>query len=172
MGPQHRGSPPLERRDRPSVGAGTAAGDALAGGVERYHDTGRSEGRQDRYPHVPGVRSNATGGTAEIAAEVVKALALSLEKGCLSALKDGPATPEELKARFDRELGRPVLLNSVRPRLSALKARGLVKDSGQRRPGEGGRCMAIAWELCTPEEVSLFEARRAAEDEKGPGHAG
>lgn len=118
------------------------------------------------YPFAPGHHS---GETDMAAAEAVKTIAPTLEKRCLELLVDGPRTPEELKALLEAERGRPVLLNSVRPRLSAAKAKGLVKDSGLRRPGEGGRCMAIAWALTSAEERALHAARRAAEMEKSGG---
>ena len=113
------------------------------------------------YPLAPGVRANSTGETAQAAAIAIAPLALTLQQRCLVLLSSGPASPEELKARIEAELGRVVLLTSVRPRLSALKALGLVTDSGERALGEGGRCKAIRWRLTTPEE-RVAEARRRA----------
>lgn len=100
--------------------------------------------RPEHYPHSPGWKA---GETAKAAARVMREPAKSLEAWCLSVLKSGPQTPEQVRARIEVETGRPVLLNSIRPRFSQLKARGLVRDSGARGLGEGGRCLAIKWEL-------------------------
>jgi hypothetical protein len=112
------------------------------------------------YPYGPGVHANSTGTTAEEARDRVRHIAPTLENLCLDLVRQGPVTPDEAHRYIERELGRSVKLYSVRPRFSALRAKGLVQDSGERRapPGE---CKAIVWRASTPEEIAAFDAQRA-----------
>jgi hypothetical protein len=117
------------------------------------------------YPLQPGYRAGSPE-TAIAAAEAIKPIAPTLEQMALDAVTVRPSTPEEIKLVIEAQTGRPVLLTSIRPRLSQLKARGLVADSGERRPGESGRCMSVAWRATTQEERALFAARQVAAAEK------
>jgi hypothetical protein len=118
------------------------------------------------YPETPGWRQNTTGETAQEAARKVQSQAKTLEAMCLQIVEERPSTPDEAHRQIERRLGHPVPLYSVRPRFSGLKARGLIKDSGLRRAPVGG-CKAIVWAPTSPDERSLFAARRALETEKG-----
>ena len=111
------------------------------------------------YPHVPGVRANTTGETAQEAAETVRSLAKSLERRVLELVTEQPRTPDEAHAILQAELGRPLNLYSVRPRFSALKAQGLLADTGERRPVPGGTCRAIVWRATTPSERGFVAAK-------------
>ncbi|GAG22106.1 unnamed protein product, partial [marine sediment metagenome] len=55
------------------------------------------------------------------------------------------------RARTDEEIGDALELegNTARPRRHSLVARGLVEDSGDRRPTHSGR-KAIVWKVCAP----------------------
>lgn len=107
------------------------------------------------YPHEPGARANSTGETAHAAARAMKAQAQTLSSHVLGALAAyGPQTPEQVHARIEKQLGRKVLLTSVRPRFSSLKALGYIVPTEARGLGEGGRCKSIVWALAP---------RRAAE---------
>lgn len=79
-----------------------------------------------RYPCHAGTK---TGTTSSEAAERIEASgrAETLRQQCLAALKDGGATAKELAAYLQ------VDICSVRPRLSELKARQLIEESGLRR---------------------------------------
>ena len=83
----------------------------------------------DRYPFVAGAKS---GSTSRQAADRIEASgrAENLRQQCLKALQCGGMTGKELAA----ELG--VEVTSCRPRLSELKARGLIEESGLRRNGQ------------------------------------
>lgn len=106
--------------------------------------------RSEHYPHAPGWKVQDTSRTA---AKAMQQPVRTLAAWCLTVLKDGPQTPEQVRERIEIETGRPTLLTSIRPRFSQLKARGLVRDSGARGLGEGGRCLAIKWEL-VPQEAA------------------
>jgi hypothetical protein len=120
------------------------------------------------YPFEPGVRRNSTGDTAEGGRKRIAPYAPSLEVACLSFAEARPITADEAHERLERELGRRLPIYSVRPRFSALKAKGLVKDSGLRRAPPGG-CPAVVWMVTTAEERAIFLARRAAAPEHGEG---
>ncbi len=79
-----------------------------------------------RYPQHAGSK---TGTTSREAADRIEASgrAETLRQQCLTALKDGGTTAKELAAFLQ------VDLNSLRPRLSELRARGLIEESGVRR---------------------------------------
>lgn len=90
---------------------------------------------QTAYPHVPGHRRTKT---SKAAAESVKERAPTLCDQVLSLLKAGDYTADECAAL----MGQTVL--SVRPRLSQLKARGLIFDTGETRPNTSS-VMASVW---------------------------
>jgi len=117
------------------------------------------------YPETPGWRSMSIGETSREAAMAVRARAPTQCALVLQALEQGPAHPEEITARIHAR-GHKVLLMSIRPRCSQLVRLGKIVDSGERGKGEGG-CKAIVWRLATADELSLFLARKAAEDEHG-----
>jgi hypothetical protein len=90
----------------------------------------------------------------------------------LSALEKGPANPETIAKRIEAETGRALLLTSIRPRCSQLaREMGRIVATEDRARSEGG-CKSIVYRLATSDELSAFLARKAAEDEKGPNHAG
>lgn len=114
-------------------------------------------------------RLNATGGTSEAARDLMNAngRAKTLEQLVLELVEERPATGEEMHARI-QALGVRTVLYSIKPRFSALAQRGLVTDSGERGTSESGRLRSIRWRATTADERSLFAARKAAADEKGP----
>lgn len=89
----------------------------------------------DRYPHVPGYKRRDT---ARQAAEEVKPKAPTLRAQCLEILTDASLTADEVAER----LGKSIL--SIRPRITELAARGLIRDTGERRPNLSGKS-AIVW---------------------------
>ena len=90
----------------------------------------------DGYPNAPGAKARDTSREAAVS---VAARAATLRACALAAIADyGPLTADQVA-----ELLRESVL-AVRPRLSELAARGLVVDSGIRRPNASGRS-AIAW---------------------------
>lgn len=71
----------------------------------------------------------------------------------------GPSTAEDIAARTDRHW------YVTRPRISELKAQGLVVETGERRPTEmGGKTHVVR--LATAEERALHHARQAIDREK------
>ena len=78
--------------------------------------------------------------TAKAAAKSVDAT--KLEAMVLEILREkGSMTSHEIAS----ELGMSMALQSVTPRTAPLKNKGLIRDSGVRRPNESGR-KAIVWE--------------------------
>jgi hypothetical protein len=102
---------------------------------------GNAEPRQ--YPDAPGFK-----GTAETGREAAEAIAPKcgrLQRLTLQAIiAAGPAgrTADEAAERCGMDRW------SIQPRVSELKAKGLIKDSGLRRPNVTGR-NAVVW--VTPE---------------------
>lgn len=84
----------------------------------------------ERYPSAPGYKDRDT---SRLAAESMAKGAPLLREQCRRALRDGPATADEIAGR----LGQSIL--SIRPRLSELKQSGEVVDTGERRPNASGR---------------------------------
>lgn len=118
---------------------------------------------RSQYPAGPGVRSTATGGTSEAAAEFIAPHVAGLCKDVLAYLAQGPASPEELAAKFAAD-GRPVLLTTIRARTSQLSRLGYVTDSGLRGMGESLRVRVIKWRLNSRHEQQAYLAAKA---EKG-----
>ena len=79
-----------------------------------------------RYPRHAGAKERSTSLEAANRIEA-SGKAEKLRQDCLTALRDGGATAKELAEYLT------VDLNSIRPRLSELKARGLIEESGLRR---------------------------------------
>ena len=109
-------------------------------------------------------RRNSTGGTAEAAADLMNASgrAKTLEQMVLELVSVAPATGEEMLARL-RERGVQTVLYSVKPRFSALKAKGLVTDSGERGISEAGKLRSVRWRVTTPEERSIWAAKQSGD---------
>lgn len=78
--------------------------------------------------------------TSRKAAEGVSGHAKGLRARVYDAVRAKPSTPEEVAMALDEPL------HNVRPRLSECATKGLIIDSGQRRPAQGGR-MAIVWRM-------------------------
>lgn len=89
------------------------------------------------YPNSPGWKARAT---SQAAAEAIAPQAKSLRARVFDELKKAPGTPEQIAHRMKEPL------MNVRPRLSELSAKGLVRDSGARGQAMGGR-QAIVWEV-------------------------
>lgn len=90
------------------------------------------------YPDTPGHRNVET--------SIDAAAALSPKLGRLQRMAEGAIrdagehglTADELAARLDLDRW------STRPRTSELRRKGVVRDSGQRRPNSSGK-LAIVW---------------------------
>ena len=122
--------------------------------------------RRSGYPNQPGWRTGPNSATSQEAASAAAVHAGPLKDRVLALLDVGPASPEELQAKF-AALGERVLLNTVRARCSDLHALGRLRPSGTFARGESGKVRVIRWRLATADELSLFLARKAAEDENG-----
>ena len=109
------------------------------------------------------VHRNA-GDTERQAARAVRPLAATLEAMALQIVTQRPSTGDEVHAVIEEQLGRRVDLYSVRPRLSALLRKGLMVDSGERRPSAAGRCLCRVYRVPTPNERSVILAASARED--------
>ena len=158
----------MSTNDEPAMRGHSGLG-VLLGGEHSQSTENPGREQQSGYPFTPGHRWNSTGETAMESALAMRGLSQKLEFWCLDSLADGPRTPEEARVWIESQTGRSILLTSIRPRFSALKARGLVADSSERGLGEGGRCKSIRWRLTTPQERALFAANKAAEAEHGGG---
>jgi hypothetical protein len=156
----------MPTNDKPAMRGHSGLGVQL-GGEPRNPTSNPGREQESGYPFTPGYRHQSTGETARAAALAVGTSAKTLEAWCLDALANGPRSPEEARAWIEGATGRPPLLTSIRPRFSALKARGLVADSSERGLGEGGRCKSIRWRLTTATERALFAASAAADAEHG-----
>lgn len=112
-----------------------------------------------RYPEVPGFKGAS--GTGEAASAYYAAQVKGRRADVLAGLEalGGRATCEEIGAH----IGLHFYL--TRPRVSELKALGLVIETGERGHGALGGTVN-RWRLTTADERSLFLARKAAEDEK------
>ena len=88
------------------------------------------------YPETPGFKKR---GTSKAAADSMKEIAPTLESEALVNLAvHGDHTADELAFI----MGRSIL--SIRPRLSALLAKGLIVDTGETRRTQSGR-YATVW---------------------------
>lgn len=94
------------------------------------------------YPHAPGFKGAETSRAAAIA---MAPKVDGLRGLVLAAIRQKPGTPEQIAHRINEPL------MNVRPRCSELKAKGLIRDSGQRAAAMGGR-RAVVWEA-VPEPV-------------------
>lgn len=111
----------------------------------------------------PGLsRKNATGETSRDAAKGNKR---TLRERVLDRIAQGPCIPETILADLRAE-GVSTVLTSIRPRCSELVRLGLIRDSGMRQKGEGGK-LAIMWRLATAAERAEWEAKMEAAEAKG-----
>lgn len=108
-----------------------------------------------RYPDAAGYKGDSDTGR-EGAAHATLTLAARQQEVRDDLRANGPSTPEEIAAR----IGRHWL--HVKPRVSELKAKGVVTPTGDRRPtGLGGHSRVMR--LCTAEEMAAHLAAREAE---------
>lgn len=91
-----------------------------------------------RYPEVPGAKASGT--SAEAAARIEPA-AETLRRRCLAVLRRRNLTADEVA----EWVGESIL--AVRPRISELKAQGLVEKTAQRRANASGMS-AVVWRIC------------------------
>lgn len=92
----------------------------------------------NRYPHAPGHRGVDTSVlAAEAIAPKLGRLQRMAQTAILLAGRHG-MTADELAAHLNMDR------YSIQPRTSELKQRGLIIDSGSRRPNATGK-MAIVW---------------------------
>lgn len=81
-----------------------------------------------QYPNYAGPKAKGT--SSEAATRIEKSGKAEILRIRVLAALDIPATSKELAHAMQTDL------LSVRPRLSELKARGLIKETGERRHGE------------------------------------
>jgi len=90
---------------------------------------------QDVYPDRPGTKSEID--TSVAAAESMAAKASTLRAKVLELLRVNALTADECAAH----LGEDIL--SIRPRLSELRAKNQIKDTGTRRKNKSGHKAAV-----------------------------
>lgn len=90
------------------------------------------------FDDAKGLARNTDPVTSWAAAETVNASRLMLL--VMQALRNGPMTTEEIAAVTQESL------QSITPRMRPLVNKGVVIDSGTRRPGASGRSR-IVWRL-------------------------
>lgn len=91
-----------------------------------------------RYPHKPGHRGVDT---SRQAAEIIAPHVNRLEQVVIDALNDhGPLTSEEIAQVTGEDF------DSIQPRTSELRAKGIIEDSAHRRKNRRGRNVII-WRL-------------------------
>ena len=90
------------------------------------------------YPNAPGHRGVETSiAAAQALSPKLGPLQRMAEQAIREAGKDG-LTADELAERLEKDR------YSIQPRTSELKRKGLIRDSGQRRPNSSGK-LAIVW---------------------------
>jgi predicted ArsR family transcriptional regulator len=109
------------------------------------------------YPDEAGFKGSASGPGADNA-RYYSAQVTGRRRQVLGGLDVGPGTAEEIAVR----VGLHWYL--TRPRLSELKALGLVIETGERGTGALGGSVS-RWRLTSSEERAQFAARKAAEGE-------
>ena len=90
-----------------------------------------------RYPDKPGFKAQET---SREAAESMEPTASGLQRDCLLVLLTDSMTADEVAERLNKSI------LAIRPRLSELLLKGLIKDSGSRRQNASGK-YAIVWRL-------------------------
>ncbi len=111
------------------------------------------------YPENPGFKGAPAGTGAQAAPNYIPQVK-GRRAQVLKGLEPGAATAEELGER----IGLHWYL--TRPRLSELKALGLVTETGARGRGALGGEVNV-WRLTSPEERAKFTALQAMAGEKG-----
>ena len=142
---------PRTRKSRPGQGA-TLQTRNDANGSSDAEGNGSGVAGQECEPFSVGHHG---GDTDMAAATAVKAAARTYERMALSLVSSQPLTADEVHAAIERELKRTIPLYSIRPRLSALKRKGLVVDTGERRPSSQGPCLQRVLRAVTPQERIL-----------------
>jgi predicted ArsR family transcriptional regulator len=92
---------------------------------------------QARLPQYPFAPAPGVTDTSREAAEAIAETAPALEELVLKILQREPHTADECAAL----LGESVL--AIRPRLSTLRKRGEIEDTGERRKNRSGRNAAV-----------------------------
>lgn len=87
------------------------------------------------YPEGPGCK---TGGTSQAAAVEMAETAETIRDRVLDLLRDYPMTADLVATQLE------LSILSVRPRLSELRAMGLIVDTGRRGTNTSGK-RAIVW---------------------------
>lgn len=87
------------------------------------------------YPDRPGVKSSLDT-TIQAAAEIASE-AKALQAACLRELATHNLTADETAAQVGRDK------MAIRPRFSELKAKGLIRDTGERRKNASGKRAAV-----------------------------
>jgi DNA-binding IclR family transcriptional regulator len=106
------------------------------------------------YPTTPGHKGTLE--TGRQGAEYFAPKVGRRQAEVLDALREGPGTAEEIAERTGRHW------YITRPRISELKAKGLLVDTGERVASAfGGKTHRVR--LATAEELAAFEAAKAAE---------
>ena len=91
-----------------------------------------------RYPDAAGFK--VAGSTSEEAARTIDATAIRLE--CYNWLKaNGPATADQVAEGLDYSI------LTIRPRMSELHAKNLIRDTGDRGINSHSGKRAIKWEV-------------------------
>lgn len=86
------------------------------------------------YPESPGYK--APGPSQEAAAGIAEDAA-TLRGKALDVLKASSLTADEVASRLDRNI------LSIRPRLSELRTKGLIRDTGERRLNRSGKSATV-----------------------------
>lgn len=119
------------------------------------------------YPDQPGCRTGSPQTSLLAALDAAKTAPRAIDR-ILEKLAEGPASPEELHAAFVAE-GEPLLLTSIRARVTQLKRLGRVIDSGERGLGESLKSKVRKMRLTTPAEMSDALTAQHAREEAAKG---
>ena len=111
------------------------------------------------YPADSAGFKGAPGGTGELGALQTAPRLQSRRTAVLAAIEAKPGTAEQIGERIDLHW------YLTRPRLSELKALGLVIETGERGEGALGGKVNV-WRATSAQERALFNARKAAATEK------
>lgn len=115
------------------------------------------------YPHDQAGHKGRDTGRA--AAALQQPRLKEMREIILAEFDNGPGNPEAIWQRLKRR-GFDFWPMTVRCRVSDLNKLGLVIDTGERGVALSGKAKSIIWRKATSDEVSLFKARQAAQQEK------
>lgn len=101
-------------------------------------DDGERERFPLLYPEAPGYQDTDT---SKAAAEWMRPEVGALHRACLEIVAVLPSTPDEVAII----IGRDKL--AIRPRMTELRALGLIEDSGERRRNPSSGLKAIVYRL-------------------------